>query len=230
MNSDQFDPLHSRGTGQSVELPARVRPLLVIVEGVNDLEFFIRLSRRLRQEDLAVIDLALHQANGRLILAPIGGGDVVAWATRFSPLGCPEFQLCDRELPADEAVRRRAMDLVNARPNCRGFVTSKRALENYLHRTQSALLAEARLSSVTPTASARCSPSIGIGRSPKSELNRRARQRLTHRAKRWLNREAVERMTGALLASRDPDGEVRHWLRTIAELLELTQPGGSLHG
>ena len=49
-------------------------------------------------------------------------------------------------------------------------------------------------------------------------LSRRARRRLRDKAKKWLNREAVDRMTPERLAERDPAGEVIGWLRTIAEL------------
>jgi hypothetical protein len=47
-------------------------------------------------------------------------------------------------------------------------------------------------------------------------LSQRARQRLVHSAKRWLNRIAVEHMTAALLAERDPAGELLGHLSAIA--------------
>jgi hypothetical protein len=50
------------------------------------------------------------------------------------------------------------------------------------------------------------------------ELPGRARKRCRETAKRWLNRQAVARMTPELLDERDPDGEVRGWLGTIAAL------------
>jgi hypothetical protein len=46
----------------------------------------------------------------------------------------------------------------------------------------------------------------------------RARKRYRNHVKRWLNTRAVDRMTANRLAERDPDGEVRGWLATIAEL------------
>jgi hypothetical protein len=49
-------------------------------------------------------------------------------------------------------------------------------------------------------------------------LSHRARRRLRHKAKKWLNRQAVDQMTPALLAERDPHGEVLGWLTTIADL------------
>ena len=51
-------------------------------------------------------------------------------------------------------------------------------------------------------------------------LPHRARKRLRYYAKRWLNTQGVQRMTPALLAERDPAGEVQSWLTTMARLAE----------
>jgi hypothetical protein len=51
-----------------------------------------------------------------------------------------------------------------------------------------------------------------------NELSSRARRRLRYKAKKWLNRQAVDQMTPALLAERDPHREVLGWLTTIADL------------
>jgi hypothetical protein len=48
------------------------------------------------------------------------------------------------------------------------------------------------------------------------ELQGRVRKRCRETAKRWLNRQAVERMTSGLLDERDPEREVRGWLEAIA--------------
>ena len=53
---------------------------------------------------------------------------------------------------------------------------------------------------------------------PWDALTHRARKRLRYKAKKWLNTRAVERMTVERLAARDPGGEVRAWLATIARL------------
>jgi hypothetical protein len=51
-----------------------------------------------------------------------------------------------------------------------------------------------------------------------NSLPQRARHRLASRAKRWLNRVAVEHMTAAYLAERDPAGELLGLLRAVAAL------------
>ena len=56
------------------------------------------------------------------------------------------------------------------------------------------------------------------GHPPWESLPARARKQRRGAAKVWLNRRAAERMTAERLAQRDPAGEVRSWLETIARL------------
>ncbi len=51
-----------------------------------------------------------------------------------------------------------------------------------------------------------------------NELSARTRQRLRNRAKSWHNTLAVDRISVARFAHRDPAGELHGWLRMIAEL------------
>src|SRR5690606_7219315 len=124
-------------------------------------------------------------------------------------------------------TRRAAARVVNNRPGCRAFVTRKRSLENYLHPEA---VRECRGLSVSwdddesvPEHIARhLFEARGPGREWDS-LSYRARRRLRDRAKRWLNTEAVDRMTPERLREGDPGGEILSWLRSLDELL---QPSG----
>ena len=109
-----------------------VRPLVLVLEGTNDCEFLFRLSRRLHAENPQITDLTRLHADGRILLVPTGGGNFDQWAVRFAALGCPEVHLYDRESGPETLRRQEAIELVNSRPDCRGFLTSKRSLENYL--------------------------------------------------------------------------------------------------
>jgi hypothetical protein len=117
-------------------------------------------------------------------------------------------------------VRQRAITQLNARPGCRGVLLAKRSLENYLHPAAicaaggpqlcfgdddpvAMLIAEQRFCTNQPA-------SVWNG------LSHRARHRLANGAKRWLNRLAVEQMSAALLAQRDPAGELLGILQAIA--------------
>jgi putative ATP-dependent endonuclease of OLD family len=134
-----------------------------------------------------------------------------------------EVHLYDREQQPETDVRLRAVAQVNARPGCHAALTSKRCLENYLHPlaiaaaggseldfgdddSVSLLLARHRYEQSSPSLSWDC-------------LARRSQRRLSAQAKRWLNRLAVEHMTAALLADRDPAGELLGWLQIIQELV-----------
>jgi hypothetical protein len=93
---------------------------------------------------------------------------------------------------------------------CHAAVTSKRSLKNYLH---SDAIFEASGFFVARQANERHEPAAAW-----ESLSARARKRLRYKAKRWLNTRAVERMTPARLAERDPKRKVRSWLATIAML------------
>ena len=199
-------------------------PLLILLEGANDLEFLVRLTGQLRRELPHLPDLTRWRAAGRIVLVPVGGGDPASWPNRLRPLGLPEFHLYDREQLPETNARQRAVDQVNARPDCRGALTAKRSLENYLHPqaiasagggelefgdhdSVSLLVARQRYEQVPPSL-------------PWDSLLRRTQQRLAARAKRWLNTLAVEQMTADRLAERDPGGEVLGWLATIEALAQ----------
>ena len=108
------------------------RPLVLVLEGINDCEFLFRLSQRLHADNPQITDLTRLHADGRILLVPTGGGNFDHWAVRFAALGCREFHLYDREIGPETLRRQAAIELVNSRPGCRGFLTSKRSLENYL--------------------------------------------------------------------------------------------------
>ncbi len=167
-------------------------------------------------------DLGELERAGTLVMLPVGGGDVLAWAARMAALGLPEFHLLDREVPPATERRQQAAEIVNQRPNCRAHLTRKRALENYLHplAVQEVSLDltfgdEAEVAELV----ARLCFERQDHELPWEDLPGRAKKRCRESAKRWLNRQAVERMTPKLLDERDPEGEVRGWLRAIGEMV-----------
>jgi hypothetical protein len=198
------------------------RPLLMVLEGINDCEFLFRLSQRLHAENPQFTDLTRLHADGRILLVPTGGGNFDQWAARFAALSCSELHLYDRGIGPETLRRQKAIELVNSRPHCRGFLTSKRSLENYL---ASQAISQAGGGQVTVTDDecvgtelARHWYELIPQALPWPGLLRRTRRRLIYRAKRWLNRQAVMQMTADLLAQRDPAGEVLHGLTLIAEM------------
>ncbi len=212
----------------SQSLAALLRPskptrpqVLVVVEGPNDIEFLRRISAMLHRDSARLPDPADRERQGRVVFAPTGGVDL-STGFRYAGLALPEFHLLDRDIPPVTQTRRQIAAMVNSRSRCRAAITSKRSLENYLHP---AAIFEASGFSVTfsddddlPELVARKADERHEPGVPWDDLSARARRRLRYKAKKWLNTRAVEQMTAARLAERDPDGEVRAWLATIAKL------------
>ena len=199
------------------------RPLLLLVEGANDADFLVRISRLLYQARTISVHLADLVKQGQIVIVPFGGGISADWWNRFAPLNCPEFHLYDREQEPQSAQREQLAQRVNTRPRCHARITAKRSLENYLHPKAirdagggdlnfgdddcvAQLLVRCRLRAIHPEV-------------PWESLSPRTRQRMSYRAKRWLNTRAVEQMMPELVAQRDPAGEILEWFSTIATLL-----------
>lgn len=229
----------SRGVGnrppprlapQSPQVPARkdpdgpaYLPLLAVVEGSHDVEFLTRISRLLHGQFPALPDLGALHDEQRLVFLPVGGGSLTAWPDRLAGLGKAEFHLYDREMPPESELRSRAVAALACRPRSRVFLTQMRSLENYLHPTAIEAARGHRVSfggddNVADLVAAQ-EWAAANPRTPWSDLPLRARKRFREKTKRWLNSEAVERMTFAQLQERDPRGEVYSWLAAIRDLL-----------
>ncbi len=195
--------------------------LVVVLEGGHDIRFLKRISRILHADDSTIPDLRVAEQTGLIAFVPVGGSSFCHWTYRLEGLGLAEFHLLDKEIPPLTTERRRAVALVNRRPGCRAVLTSKRSIENYL---DSQALYEARGIDLTfsddddlPDLVARRSFERAGG-FDWGNLSSRARRRLRDQSKKWLNSTAVEKMTPERLEARDPAGDIRSWLTSIAEL------------
>lgn len=199
-------------------------PVLIIVEGVHDVEFLRKLTSKLHRQDVSIPDLAELEHDQLVIFIPFGGGHVLPWASRFAPLRCSEFHLYDREDEPETAIRRQAVDLIHARPGCRALLLTKRSLESYLHPAAifdagGGQFSEGYGEDVT-TSVAR---SWFVNRPHDcdwQDLPPHARRRMATQAKRWLNSEAVPHMTLGLLMQTDPTSELLTWLRDIGTAVD----------
>jgi len=204
-----------------VRAPTEKRPLLVLLEGNNDIEFLSRLSRQLAAVHTRLPNLFQLHGDGAIAMIPIGGSPA-SWTDRLEALGCLEFHLLDREMEPTTAARRRWAERINCREGCRALITGKRSLDNYLHP---------QAIEAAGGAAIEFGDDDGVGEMvarhwyeqhastlPWEQRSRRTRARLVHRAKRWLNSVAVDQMTANLLFERDPAGEVIGWLETIDEM------------
>lgn len=194
-------------------------PILIVVEGVHDVEFLRRLTSKLHVQHKSIPDLALLEREARAIFIPFGGGHVLPWAQRFAPLDLQEFHLYDREIEPETAIRRQAVDVINARAGCRALLLPQRSLESYLH--PAAIFDAgggqytAREDEDVATAVARVWYSKQSSERDWDQLPCRSRRRRAAHVKRWLNSDAVPHMTLGLLLQTDPTGEFLAWIRAI---------------
>jgi hypothetical protein len=218
-----FDDSHNTNSSSLPVLAVRKRTarLIVVLEGGFDVQFLKRISRILHNHDSQVPDLRTLEQSGEIIFVPIAGSNFLHWTHRLAGLAVSEFHLLDREIAPLTEERERAAELVNQRPDCQAVLTSKRAMENFLSPQ---VLKEVRGINV-PFGDHDDVPQLAASALLKqaggpdwSELHSRSRRRLRNLAKKWLNTEAVDRMTVEWLAERDPAGEVRSWLMTIGRL------------
>ena len=204
-------------------MPTGVR-VLVVVEGINDIEFLRRISRIVHADDESLPDLAWREAEGELVFLPVGGSELEKWTHRLAPLQIPEFHLYDRDTSPLTEEHQLAVDAINRRAGCIAALTGKRHLENYihpqaLHRVRG-LQIEYGLDDDLPELVAQRTYDLLGGIYPWQEIPSRKRRQLKHRAKRFLNAEVVDAMTPDLLAEQDPAGDVQSWLEAIAWLMQ----------
>lgn len=204
----------------TIKVAARERPILVLVEGIYDVEFLCRISAVLQGDNPAFPDLRTLEQAGKLIFVPFGGGDPGFWATRFAPLGLSEIHIYDRETLSDTELRVSAAASVNRRVNAEAFVMRRRSIENYLHteviETAFGIRATPSdngdiVAAIADAILTRAAPDLEC-----SQLSRRGRRRLKLQIKRKLNHGVVSNMTPTLLDESDPCGEIRSWLNAIA--------------
>jgi hypothetical protein len=101
-------------------------------------------------------------------------------------------------------------------------------LENYLH-PQAIVAAGGRAMEFgdhDPVSRLLSQQRLSLSSTNWNTLPFRTQRRAIAKAKRWLNTVAVEQMTLALLAERDPTGEVLSWFEMIEQLLasDFSQP------
>jgi hypothetical protein len=198
-------------------------PLLVVVEGTNDIAFLKTISAMLHRHDAQLPDLAELEAQRRLLFLPVGGSNVKDMAPRVAGLNKLMFVLLDKECEPETTERRAVVDSLNQRPGCVALLTSKRALENFLHPVpiMDACGIELHFDDDADVPGLLAQQLLAAAGGPRwNELACKGQKRLRERAKKLLNVKAVERMTPELLAERDPQEEVIGWLRTIQRMIE----------
>ena len=198
-------------------------PLLVVVEGENDICFLKGMSRMLHRAFPELPDLSQLANDRRITFLPTCGSNLKEWVSRLASLQKREFYVFDREMEPETTGRRQLVEFINTRPGCLATLTTKRTVENYLHpmAIQEACGIELFFDDDTNVAELLALKLMaGRGETSWRELPYKRQRRLHDKAKKILNVKAVQRMTPALLVEQDPEGEVFGWLRRIQQMVE----------
>ncbi len=101
--------------------------LIICVEGPTDVQFFKRLGKIV--ENNLKIDF---ENDKRVIIIPLGGSILKYWVDNryLRKLGLPEIHIYDGD---NEEYKQKAQEINNRNDGCKGFVTQKREIENYVH-------------------------------------------------------------------------------------------------
>lgn len=203
-------------------LPDHNVKLFIGVEGKHDIAFLRGLSKMLSAGGDEVPNLESLELDGAIIFLPMGGDNLALWANRMRQLNRPEFHIYDRDTtPPAQPKHQAKVDTVNAAGNGSACSTSKREAENYIHFKA----INAALEAIGTTTFRFTSQPGNFDDVPtvlRDGINAVAANHDLwgdRRAKEFLNGDALNAMTPALLDDLDPEGEVRDWFRQIAELI-----------
>lgn len=187
--------------------------VLVCVEGPTDVLALKALSHALNEDDVTLPNLASDE---RLAFVVLGGGTLEHWVNQhyLRGLGKREVHIYDGDVPAYAVSAKQVND---RKDGSWAVVTIKHEIESYLHKEAIALAFGFDIEITDHPVGGKAVPKVfgeafvahaGKG----SPLN-------DSTAKRKLAQHAFPRMTAAMLDERDPKGEVRGWMRRVAEML-----------
>jgi hypothetical protein len=206
-------------------LPDHDVKIFLGIEGKWDIEFLKRISKIIHATDPTVPDFNEAEASGALVFIPLGGSSMELWAVRLAGLDRPEFYITDRDKapPAQPKYHRHITDW-NARANCTACSTTKKELENYLHPDAIKSIAPSFPNAIAdfddvPLVLAQTLHTADANAPAWNTVTEDNKEEKARRAKRRLNQECVDKMTVALLAQSDPNGEITGWLKAVGAKL-----------
>ncbi|MFY0185159.1 ATP-binding protein [Stenotrophomonas rhizophila] len=187
--------------------------VLVCVEGPTDVLALKALSKALHEVDSNLPNLSSDE---RLAFVVLGGGTLEHWVNHhyLRGLGKQEVHIYDGDVPAYALSAQQVNDRGDG---SWAVVTTKHEIESYLHKDAIALAFGFEIEVTDHPMAGKAVPKVfgeafvahaGVG-SPLKDSN----------AKRKLAQHAFPCMTAAMLEERDPDGEVRGWMRRLGEML-----------
>ncbi|RKY89485.1 hypothetical protein DRQ11_00905 [candidate division KSB1 bacterium] len=213
-------------------LPDNNVKLFIGVEGPNDINFLQNIASALRRDGSDILDLEKLELDGEIIFFPLGGNNLALWTSRLQALNGPEFHLCDRDtMPPDPPKYKDYINQVNVRDGCIAICTSKKEIENYLHKD--AIMAAYKELGINITIDSNFGPFDDVpehiarlvheasgSQNTWDNLDEEKKKEKESKAKRVLCSRATKFMTRAMLDEIDPNGDVLSWFEEMKNLIQ----------
>jgi len=213
-------------------LPDNNIKLFIGVEGKHDIAFLHNISKILSENGVDVPNLEQLEIEGKLLFFPLGGSSLALWTSRLCPLNRPEFHIFDRDTqPPENPKYQKEIDEINSRPNCRALCTSKKELENYIHKsaieqTYADIDIDIHIphnySSFddVPLIIAKLVHGLSESTIVWDDLTENKKEKKESKVKTKLNHLATKHMTISMLKDIDPDDEIISWFNHIKQIVE----------
>ena len=215
------DIVHTLGV-----LPDHDVKVFVGVEGKNDINYLLNISRILSDAgETDIPNLTNAEQEGKLVFIPLGGSSIELWTSHLAGFNRPEFHIMDRDTipPAAPHYQSIAEDM-NSRDKCTAWTTSKKELENYIHKDVisdefSNYAGQNQDFEDVPSLFAQVVHESSESETAWSDLSEEKIGKKTSRAKKRLNTDIVSKMTSEQLTEIDTNSDIRNWLREIGNAL-----------
>ena len=193
---------------------------LVFVEGPNDVVAIKNFSRIISEQNSSIVNLKEKE---EIIIVPLGGSTLKDWVQNqyLKKLGCPEIRIYDRD-DADKPKYMREYKNVNERNDgSKGFITSKREIENYIHKDaiKNVLDVEVEFDDeddVSTLVAMKIHESCY--ETSWEDVKDKKKKDKGSRAKKRLNLEVIPTLTYQQICEMDNDKEIEGWLEEITKI------------
>jgi len=170
-------------------------------------------------------DLEQAEAEGKLVFVPLGGSNIELWISRLGEFNRPEYYIIDRDTVPPTTPRYQSVaDNLNSLDNCTAWITSKKELENYIHKNviiarYSGYAGQGTDFEDVPSLLAQAVHEASDSEINWADVNEDKREKKISQAKKRLNTEFALLMTPELLTEIDSNNEIRIWIIEIGNAL-----------
>lgn len=197
--------------------------LLLCVEGPHDVSFLKIISKMLNSQDPTICSL---EDKPEIIILPLGGSTLKEWVNKhyLKSLNKKEFHIYDRDTDNPPKYEASCNCVNNRGDGSKAYLTSKRELENYLHKDaiREVYGFEIEFEDMDDVPELVAKHVHGRSESDVSwdSLTPERKKKKISCVKRKLNNEVALKMTIEMLNETDANNEIVSWLKEISSMVK----------